>query len=930
MCGLDLPARHYTLSQTLSFGAGKTDILITCRDNAGTILWNKTIGSEQFNEYVLDVTIDKDSSLLISGYLNQKANDKEQGLLIKLTADGDLVWARIFEPIAGYDIMHICDAYINRFQNISIAYTLATQISPRPEAGFMELKPSGNTICGGKPFFLKQKKVILPEKEFIALAIPLSMDVMERTVSGISIPATMHTLCADSCTTKANVRFLKTRICKGSTVDFVNTSIDADSIRWVLDGIKKGNGNNYSPAFNAAGNHTVALIAYGALCKDTIFTNILVDDLPVANFSYTQQNLEGTFINLSVGALTDTWQMGDGTEYSSVDAHHYFPQLGTYNVCLIASNVCATDTMCQLYRAEDHSNFTLNAHYNFPSTSPNEWSTNICQDYDGNLVVAMDDNSHGSAGSSVSIMKINREGKILKQAILFNTEISRGKVFALGERGYMVLTNVGAMFMLDLKSTWFNDERTLEGFAPWYALEAANKKDIYVGGFSVNNGYKGAILKRNEYGNKVWAKDLFYASNVFKMAELKNGDLLVYGKSIDAGAYLARIRGTDGSLVWSKSYTCSVGMIGWGMWYDPKTENIYMSGSFTSGSGGFFIIKADANGNLIWQKSMDAPNTHSVSCFLNQYDQLFVCYASSYSTICRLDTAGNLKWVKKYKDPAVGINGHSGSDNYTLCHDGGIAAAGSSQPAVSSNTYATVIKVDTAGNNSTCAVTPFNLNNLAYTIVSSVNGIDSVSNHNGFLRYPDFSYQELFYETTVSCFSNACSDLLKYIIVNQTGPQYTFQPTISSSAINKIRWDFGDGTSSNAYAPVHTYAAPGQYNVCITGTVGGCGNLSYCKTINLIITDATEKQAEEHYLTIFPNPYMGSTTVQYNLEKKSAVTFQVFNAIGQLVKTLQDGEQAAGNYSFDYITKKENVAGLYFLRFTVDGKSVVKRMEEIK
>lgn len=928
-CTLDLDGKHYTICQTTSFGAGKYDILIICRDNAGTVLWNKTLGSKQFNDFPLQVSLDKDSSLLISGYINEKNNFIDQGLLLKITQDGDLVWAKTFQPPAGYSGMRIYDTYINRFQNISAVFGVTTLSSSQPQAGFMELKPSGRSVCGGKPLSLIQKSIVLPEKEVITTATVLTPDSTVTTISVSSASATVSTLCANACKTKADMHVPKTHICIGSSIDFVNTSVESDSIRWVLDGIKTGNANTYSPTFNTAGNHTVALIAYGAFCNDTLAVNITVDNFPAASFSYTQQDLEGTFTNLSVGTLTDTWKMGDGTTYTTTNAHHYFSQLGVYTVCLSISNVCGSDTTCQIYKAEDHSNFTLNAHYNFPTSGPNDWATGICQDAAGNLIVAIDDNDHGSAGVSVSVMKLSKEGKLLNQGILFNTELSRGKVFSLREKGYMVLTNIGAMFLLDLKSSWYTDARILDYFVPWFMLESSNKKDMYFGGYTIQG--KGCVLKRNEFGNKVWAKDLFYSSYIFGIIELKNGDLLVYGSAINSGAYLARLNGTNGNLIWSKSYTCPSGMTGESIWYDSKSEQIYMSGAFTSSYNGFFIMKADLDGNLIWQKSLGEYDSGSIHCFKNQYDQLFVCYSDDFNlnTICRFDTKGNLQWAKKYKDPS--ITGSVTAYSFALCHDGGIALAGYSKTFVGSNTSVSVIKTDTAGNNSSCASTLLTLTNFANTIVSNYNGIDSVSDHNGLLRIPNFSYDStLRYQTTINCTSNACSEWLKYKLIDQSGPQCQFQPLQSASLISNIHWSFGDGGSSDLYSPVHTFPGYGHYNVCLTGTVAGCGNRTYCENINVIATHAEEKEANEHYLNIFPNPYMGSTTIQYTLTKKSRITVQVYNTMGQLIKTVEDGEQPAGNYSYTYSSKKEGSAGLYFLRLTVDGVSVMKRMEEVR
>lgn len=70
-----------------------------------------------------------------------------------------------------------------------------------------------------------------------------------------------------------------------------------------------------------------------------------------------------------------------------------------------------------------------------------------------------------------------------------------------------------------------------------------------------------------------------------------------------------------------------------------------------------------------------------------------------------------------------------------------------------------------------------------------------------------------------------------------------FQNTsVGMSATDSIRWTFGDGTSSNQVSPIHTYAQPGQYNVCIRiQKRNNTGGLSTCvrELCHLVTVGAT-------------------------------------------------------------------------------------------
>lgn len=53
---------------------------------------------------------------------------------------------------------------------------------------------------------------------------------------------------------------------------------------------------------------------------------------------------------------------------------------------------------------------------------------------------------------------------------------------------------------------------------------------------------------------------------------------------------------------------------------------------------------------------------------------------------------------------------------------------------------------------------------------------------------------------------------------------------ISTGEIDSYRWRFGDGSSSRAENPSHTYATPGNYEVCLTSR-SRCGNFTFCDSV---------------------------------------------------------------------------------------------------
>jgi hypothetical protein len=78
----------------------------------------------------------------------------------------------------------------------------------------------------------------------------------------------------------------------------------------------------------------------------------------------------------------------------------------------------------------------------------------------------------------------------------------------------------------------------------------------------------------------------------------------------------------------------------------------------------------------------------------------------------------------------------------------------------------------------------------------------------------------------------------------------------------------------------------------------------------------------------------GTTSIDYIIKQATDVTLQIFNAKGQLVKTLVKGKQEQGNYSVTWSGKDENnksvSSGIYYSRIETAGKVLNKKMVLMK
>ena len=80
----------------------------------------------------------------------------------------------------------------------------------------------------------------------------------------------------------------------------------------------------------------------------------------------------------------------------------------------------------------------------------------------------------------------------------------------------------------------------------------------------------------------------------------------------------------------------------------------------------------------------------------------------------------------------------------------------------------------------------------------------------------------------------------------------------------------------------------------------------------------------------YPNPFNPSTTIAYQLHKPAKVKIDVFNVIGQKVKTLVDAPQKIGSYKVNWNSINDAgskvSSGIYFYRLKADDFTQVKKM----
>ena len=109
---------------------------------------------------------------------------------------------------------------------------------------------------------------------------------------------------------------------------------------------------------------------------------------------------------------------------------------------------------------------------------------------------------------------------------------------------------------------------------------------------------------------------------------------------------------------------------------------------------------------------------------------------------------------------------------------------------------------------------------------------------------------------------------------------------------------------------------------------GNKSNNIYIDDVNINGTvGIKENTLDDVNLSIYPNPTNQNSTVAYHLNKKSTVTITLVDILGKKLMEVSNTNQPEGDYSFMISKQEHNLNnGIYFIKFSVDDKSITKKL----
>ncbi len=158
------------------------------------------------------------------------------------------------------------------------------------------------------------------------------------------------------------VNQLSSEYCTG-TVSFYNESMDYTSLLWDFGDGSTSTDTSPQHTFTSSGDYVVSLTAFNPCNPDGVTQTFIIDVIKDTPPSYVgtsgfdvlaldpyiidfESNYTSTYAGLSNNPSL-SWDYGDGTTGGANNTFHIYDAVGTYNVCLTASNVCGADYYCQ-------------------------------------------------------------------------------------------------------------------------------------------------------------------------------------------------------------------------------------------------------------------------------------------------------------------------------------------------------------------------------------------------------------------------------------------------------------------------------------------------------------------------------------------------------------------------------------------------------
>jgi hypothetical protein len=416
--------------------------------------------------------------------------------------------------------------------------------------------------------------------------------------------------------------------------------------------------------------------------------------------------------------------------------------------------------------------------------------------------------------------------------------------------------------------------------------------------FLLFHNYHGTVIyKINEYGDSIFAKTITTRVGQTCISS-EDGGIIFTGRS--TMPYSTRLN-SQGLIYWDNTYFLAHGYPDFADII--KAQNCYLA-------VGESVLKFNLNGDFVWQKDYPSSFTKIYWSVIEAIDEGYIMAgevcdgisAPTYGVVTKIDTAGNLKWEKRYTigDPNNRFWQMKAIKRNNTYYAGGHC----SEPSLTGNAKITIFKLDLNGN-------------LRDTLRLNGN--------------PDFNY--FFWD-------------MKFISDNRIVVLYNrhkyYDSTIAAALIidtsgNVIRSQEYAGTDYTKLQKIYLYNSNAIFFIGISDHYSTMiDNLFVVKTDTLLyappvsVRNISQIVPDNFYMKQnYPNPFNSTTQIVFGIKKKGLYNLKIYDVTGKLISEIFNQSFEPGEYKTDF--HADNLSsGVYFYKLESSNSIITKKFVLLK
>lgn len=316
---------------TSRYRSSTPDAMVTKLDASGNLLWSKVFGGNGADD-VFALSESSDGDYLVAGITDSYGAGGYDVFFSKMDVNGNILWSKIYGGTQHDNFPSFGVVKNSTDGGFLLVATTASFGAGGADMYVIKTDCNGNTTCSSKDVMLQN----YPTAVTLVNVTPVIQNAPGNSTpvsSSTTISFSAKSFCvAPACTINADFFASDTTICKGTTINFTNTSTNATGYKWYINNVLVGQSTALSRIFTTEGDYKVILVAENSSCSDSDTLTIHVVGFPQLLVTDDMTICRGTSANLLVsGATKYQWLNSSGIS------------------CTTCSNPIATPTSSQYF-----------------------------------------------------------------------------------------------------------------------------------------------------------------------------------------------------------------------------------------------------------------------------------------------------------------------------------------------------------------------------------------------------------------------------------------------------------------------------------------------------------------------------------------------------------------------------------------------------